>query len=239
MTNSLHQLTDGVCASSCALLAELLRVQGGVKVLKMGGLPHSGVTTSVGGVKGTLELGFAAIQGYANVIYELSSPDAKSSYNSTPLGRILNAKQAITRAVTEVTGPAASVNGRDLLRMGGDDKMPTQFLFDEADGRLFYTAEMVLDVTKTWEGVVDAWWGGKGLVGLSNTTNPALQATTTAAYISAGLQPRDGENCTDFGIGSYCSGDSSTNSSAASGGPIGWAKFVLVILTAAGAALVL
>jgi len=44
---------DGYCASTCTIFSELMRQQGGVKAVAMGGRPTPGPMQAVGGVKGT------------------------------------------------------------------------------------------------------------------------------------------------------------------------------------------
>ena len=45
-------LYDGYCASTCTIFSELMRQQGGVKTIFVGGRPNTDITQAVGGVKG-------------------------------------------------------------------------------------------------------------------------------------------------------------------------------------------
>ena len=44
---------------------------------------------------------------------------------------------------------------KDNLRQNDPSKTPLQFVYEAADCRMFYTKEMVGDVTAVWKGVVD------------------------------------------------------------------------------------
>lgn len=44
---------DGYCASTCTIFSELMRQQGGVKTIALGGRPNKDIIQAVGGVKGT------------------------------------------------------------------------------------------------------------------------------------------------------------------------------------------
>lgn len=53
-------VSDGYCASTCAIFSELMTQQGGVRTVAMGGRPHAGPMQAVGGVKGVnCEFGYS------------------------------------------------------------------------------------------------------------------------------------------------------------------------------------
>lgn len=58
-------LYDGYCASTCTIFSELMRIQGGVKSIAMGGRPNTNPIQGVGGIKGAQILAFSDIQSYA------------------------------------------------------------------------------------------------------------------------------------------------------------------------------
>lgn len=49
-------LYDGACASTCSILSEMLRTQGGVKSIAMGGRPIAGPIQGIGGIEGAQSL---------------------------------------------------------------------------------------------------------------------------------------------------------------------------------------
>ena len=64
-------------------------------------------------------------------------------------------------------GGAGTVNVRDSVLegsenvVGGEEGVPSQFLWVPSDCRLWYTPEMVGDVRSVWRKVGDVAWGGK------------------------------------------------------------------------------
>ena len=54
----------------------------------------------------------------------------------------------------------AVVNSRDGLRQGDDTQTPLQFRYEPADCRIYYTPEMVVDVTAVWKSVADTAFYG-------------------------------------------------------------------------------
>jgi hypothetical protein len=57
----------------------------------------------------------------------------------------------------------ASVNFQDNIRKGLESAgVPTQFLNDTASCRIWYTADMYLNVTSLWEKTADVAWGNNG-----------------------------------------------------------------------------
>jgi hypothetical protein len=54
-----------------------------------------------------------------------------------------------------------NVNARDALRQGDDSGIPLQFRYETADCRIFYTAEMTIDISASWRAAADSMWGKK------------------------------------------------------------------------------
>lgn len=145
---------DGYCASTCTLFSEFMRVQAGVKSIAFGGRPSSGAIQGVGGIKGAQVLSFDSIYSYAQF--------AASSPNATPEDiAILN--RLTTFPIERST--ATSINLRDaILSDNVDDGLPAQYVVEEADCRLYWTAPMITDVEKVWEAAATAAWGGGACV---------------------------------------------------------------------------
>jgi hypothetical protein len=209
-------ITDGFCASTCARLLELLRHQGNVKTVVFGGLPNKDQVRATGGTRGALELSFDVLQAYGRRIFELTPDSEREAFNQGALGQLAGAKQALIRASTDgATGAhAASINAQDALKQGDTTQTPLQYTYDAADGRLFYTAEMILDPTAVWKGVIDAWWGNTGLAQgnvVKERATPTIQARLPAPDTTAQKSHKKRDRCDNFGIGSYCSGSSSTS----------------------------
>jgi hypothetical protein len=72
-----HQLHDGMCSSTCAIASELLKDQGDVRTIAVGGRPQEGPMQGVGGTKGAQVFSWDDIQLRMQATYlcvALSSP---------------------------------------------------------------------------------------------------------------------------------------------------------------------
>lgn len=142
-------LYDGFCASTCTVASEMLRLQGKVKSVAFGGRPQEGPMQGVGGVKGSQVLTFGAIQRYAETI---------GNYTDDPALRAELDRYTDLPIVRSVAG---AVNVRDqILRGNVDDGLPAQYVVEEADCRLYWTADMITDVTKVWSAAANAAFNG-------------------------------------------------------------------------------
>ncbi|KAK1992772.1 hypothetical protein LX36DRAFT_662108 [Colletotrichum falcatum] len=142
-------LVDGVCASTCTLASEFLRHQGGVKSVAMGGLPHWGPIDAVGGIKGSQVLDWGDIYNYTTAVLPYATTDKQKAafgrYTDLPLNR----------------STSAAVNVRDeILRENLPDRVPAQYIPEDADCRLYWTLPMITDVTAVWKAAADAAFNG-------------------------------------------------------------------------------
>ncbi|CAK7227183.1 hypothetical protein SCUCBS95973_006457 [Sporothrix curviconia] len=142
-------LYDGFCASTCTLASEMLRLQGGVKSIAMGGRPRAGPIQGVGGIKGAQTLAFGDVYSYAASAMEQAATvgqrQALARYNELPVLR----------------SSAAALNTRDqILRGNVKDGLPAQYVVEEADCRLYWTAAMATDVTAVWKAAAQAAFNG-------------------------------------------------------------------------------
>ena len=131
-----------------------MRTQAGVKSIAMGGRPQAGPIQGVGGIKGAQILGWTDIFQYANTALKTASA----------------AQAAILRRLTSYPINRASssgINVRDnILPDNLDDGLPAQFVREETDCRLFYTQDMITDVTALWKAAASAAFnGGKCVAG--------------------------------------------------------------------------
>ncbi|EHK96231.1 hypothetical protein M7I_8085 [Glarea lozoyensis 74030] len=143
-------LTDGYCASTCTLFAEFMRTQAGVKSIALGGRPEVQQIQAVGGVKGAQILSFGSIFSIAQtaIQYAGSNPvDALKKLSALPDRR----------------SASNGINIRDnILPDNVNDGLPAQFSYEPADCRLYYTPEMIGDITATWKAAASAAFkGGK------------------------------------------------------------------------------
>jgi hypothetical protein len=148
---------DGYCASACAILSEFMTAQAGLKTVAIGGRPRHGITQAVGGVKGTNDYTWNGIYVLVNDTFTLGTPAQQAEWAGTELGQY--STLPFERGLA-----GCAVNARDGIREGDPSQTPLQFIYQPADCRIFYTAEMTVDVTALWKKVVDVTWGGDGCV---------------------------------------------------------------------------
>ncbi|KAF2263646.1 hypothetical protein CC78DRAFT_518116 [Lojkania enalia] len=151
-------LQDGACGSTCAVFSEFMKYQGGVQQVVIGGKPENGPMQGVAGSKGAQVYSFDSVQFEAYRVYA-GLPDQRERLNQTDLGSLIWADRPLYRSAWGQTGTISGVNLRDNIRKGDDSVTPLEFVYEAADCRLFYTAEMVRDVEAVWKKTVDARWG--------------------------------------------------------------------------------
>ncbi|KAK2630058.1 hypothetical protein QTJ16_000878 [Diplocarpon rosae] len=159
--SNIIMLLDGYCASTCTLFTEFMRTQAGVRSVAMGGRPQPGPIQGVGGVKG------AQILDWSN-IFDAAQSALKSNATSPAQVTVLNKLAAYPINRASSTG----INVRDnILPANLGDGLPAQFVREEADCRLFYTRDMVTDVTALWKAAAGAAFKGEKCVfgGLGRT----------------------------------------------------------------------
>ncbi|KAH8883537.1 pyridine nucleotide-disulfide oxidoreductase family protein [Thozetella sp. PMI_491] len=142
-------LYDGVCASTCTIASEMLRIQGGVKSIAMGGRPVEGSIQGVGGIKGSQSLGMSNVYSYMSYFSSVAETEEQNAtfarYTTLPLER----------------STAAGINARDaILRDNVNDGIPAQYVNEPADCRLYWTAPMLSDMTEVWKAAAHSAFSG-------------------------------------------------------------------------------
>ncbi|KAK0732068.1 hypothetical protein B0H67DRAFT_655280, partial [Lasiosphaeris hirsuta] len=138
-------LTDGTCASTCALTSSMLRLQAGVKSIVLGGRSVAELMQAVRGVKGAQVLSFRNIYDEVTAHRELAEDEEQ--------------RKALERYSDGVLkrSTASAVNARNqILRGGAGDGVPAQFVKEEVDCRLWWTEGMVGDVGEVWRAAASA-----------------------------------------------------------------------------------
>jgi len=154
-------LHDGICISTCATFSDLLREQAGIKTIVLGGRPQYEPMQAVGGTRGTETYTLGGIFRFMKYAWNSGTAEQQAEWNVTAPDLVNLSEEPIRRLAMESGG---SINARDsILEKSVGDGMPSQFLWAPADCRLFYTAEMVEDVSAVWRLVADVAWGGMGV----------------------------------------------------------------------------
>ncbi|KAK6435435.1 hypothetical protein LTR95_008382, partial [Oleoguttula sp. CCFEE 5521] len=143
---------DGYCASTCTIFSELMRQQAGIKTIALGGRPNRDIIQAVGGVKGTNDFPWDFILQNVELPFQLQLLHDADYYNKTALGEYSDLP--FYRATNYV------VNSRDGIREGDESETPLQFVYEEADCRIYYTPAMVVDETAVWKTVADTAFNG-------------------------------------------------------------------------------
>ncbi|PVH98463.1 peptidase S41 family protein-like protein [Periconia macrospinosa] len=154
---SIVLLTDGYCASTCSIFSEFMTKQGGVKTIALGGRSNRNKVQAVGGVKGVNSLSWSYIQAAAENARDLAPPSLKEKINSSVLATEYTKNLVFNRAAT-----SPNLNVRDGVALNDDSGTALQFIYQEADCRLYYTPEMTVDATSVWKAAADAQWSNSG-----------------------------------------------------------------------------
>jgi hypothetical protein len=175
-------LTDGYCASTCTIFSELMTQQLGVKTIAMGGRANKKPIQAIGGVKGVNNFAVPYIQTTVNTAIRLAPEDLKPKLESSVL-KEYGSNLAVSRAYG-----TPGVNARDGLRRNDTSGIALQFIYEEANCRLYYTPAMTVDVTAIWRAAADSQWGnnGKCVGGGSGVAQTAAEADEVTTKLSPG-----------------------------------------------------
>ncbi|KAF2183866.1 hypothetical protein K469DRAFT_667597 [Zopfia rhizophila CBS 207.26] len=163
-------LQDGACGSTCAVFSEFMKTQGGVQQVVVGGKPETGPMQGVAGSKGAQVYTFTQVAREASIAYS-NLPEYQEELNKTELGALVFSERPLMRSAYQENGMTSSViNLRDNIRMNDTTNTPLEFVYEAADCRLFYTADMIRDVEAMWKKTVDARWGDSKAVCVEGST---------------------------------------------------------------------
>jgi uncharacterized membrane protein YgcG len=159
-------LQDGFCGSTCAIFAELMREQGKVQTIAVGGRPLNAPMQGVGGSKGSQRLDFDDLYEFAERTIKVAealdgAAVSKHLENNTAVGKIYHATQIYKRTTPPSEGShiVGAVNSLNNLRRNDTTDTPLEYLYEAADCRLFYTTATYLDPVRFWKMAIDAKWG--------------------------------------------------------------------------------
>ena len=159
-------LTDGLCASDCAIFLDLM-VQQGVRTVVAGGLPEDGPMQAAAGTRGAEEYGFGEID---------DDIDLASTFDEKASDGLPNIDEAIWVA-------QGSVNLRDQLRPGDDE--PLQFKFMPATCRIYFTVDTYDNYPKLWNRAADAIWSNSSLCVPGSTGHPYYLPNNSSSSASS------------------------------------------------------
>ncbi|KAF7717900.1 Uncharacterized protein PECH_002700 [Penicillium ucsense] len=154
-------VTDGDCASTCAIFVKFMKRQG-VRTIAFGGRPNESHMQGVGGVKGGQSLGINNINGY---IQQASQLILDSMNTSSPILTLEEWREFNESSPGQITSFAWSgnVNLRNEYDPD-DDQVPLQFKYEAAECRRFYTLENYLGRETVWRDAAQSMFGDGGCV---------------------------------------------------------------------------
>lgn len=165
-------VTDGYCASACAIAVGLLTRTLGIHTVAMGGRPIEAPMQAIGGTKGGPVVGLDIAQRtFMNIAATESRPralDADTFFSNPPLA-----------------GPPAQtfvVNTANVHLHNDNDGVPVQFLYEAANCKLFYTWETLTNMTLLWGAVADIKWNGAPCVAKSTTNDDNTMSDDVASF---------------------------------------------------------
>nr|AJD23206.1 peptidase S41 family protein [Onygena corvina] len=153
-------VTDGICASTCAIFSDLMN-RNGMKFIATGGQPRTGRMQAVGGVKGSQVLTFRELWSVAELIVKkYSTPEEQRKLENTRIGQMLSkGKYVLGRLIGD--GAGGRVNYRNAVYTEDKARVPRQFAYEPANCRMFLTKDALLDIKGWWGSVANSWWSEK------------------------------------------------------------------------------
>lgn len=209
-------IQDGYCGSTCAIFAELMREQGKVQTIAIGGRPRNAPMQGVGGSKGSERLLMDQLLGFAertlNTALALDGAAVVNKLNQTAVGKISNAIQIYLRSTPSSTEYiAGSVNALNNQRMNDSTETPLEFQYEAADCRLFYTTATYRDPVNLWKAVWDAKWangkcvpgstGHKTAIGVLENKSSFGSKSGDAQQTSANGKPIESTSAASLSLG--------------------------------------
>ncbi|KAJ5110139.1 hypothetical protein N7532_002784 [Penicillium argentinense] len=167
-------LTDGDCASTCALFVKLMKRQG-VRTIAFGGRPTEGPMQGAGGVKGGQSLQINYLNGY---IQQANQAIQKASGTSSPI--LTKSEWEKFNETSPNLDTSYSWNGNINLRNEYDPEdsdTPLQFVYEAAECRRFYTLQNYLQQETTWQAAATSMFGDSGCVKGSTKGEGSLDAS--------------------------------------------------------------
>ncbi|KAI4676907.1 uncharacterized protein J4E84_009207 [Alternaria hordeiaustralica] len=159
-------LTDGLCASACALFVELMAYEAGVRTIVVGGQPEPGPMQAVSGTRGAAAYSAGALDS-----------DFDENLKYFPVDKPEVVSQLPDRTDTGIWINYAGFTIRNQVR--GTDFTPLQFQYQAADCRIYYTVETVYNMTQLWHHTARAAWDDPTLCVQDSTGYPTARNKTS------------------------------------------------------------
>lgn len=232
-------LSDGRCSSTCTILSHLLKWQGKVKSIAVGGRPTNGAMQAVGGVKGSqvYQYYLLALDVYSayNIADQLGYNDqVRAIESSSILGPVLNdSDYIIYRGASAGRLPNAlqdfQFNFQNNVAENDTSYTPLQFVYEAADCRLWYQPQHLYDISTLWTTVAAQAFGlnntQKYSLCVQGSTNAPSSLSGNATLFNNGVP----DNVTSFPVAAAGSGSGGGDNNGAAQLTVSGAATVMVV----------
>ncbi|KAF7591698.1 hypothetical protein BBP40_001211 [Aspergillus hancockii] len=169
-------LSDGLCGSSCASFHEEMKNVGGVKAVAVGGRAQDGAMQTIGGSKGGEVIALNIIPSYLQLMMNITDSLSSDALDHDVLKKLANPDVLLTRA-----GDASSrIQVQDQIRKGDESGTPLQYIYEDADCRIYYTTDMLLNPEVAWSAAWSAY---------ADDSKCVKGSTDKSSSISGGYKP--------------------------------------------------
>jgi hypothetical protein len=215
-------LTDGQCSSTCTTFGHMMKWQGKVKSITMGGRPQNGPIQYIGGVKGNQVYNLPQLGEFVFPFYANADHAAIETANTTGLKTLADLGEYVQLRSAYPTGAestsAVSFNLMSSIAEGDETSTPLQFVYEAADCRLWWMAGDLVEITNLWKRVAANAFGLNG----NKIFGQCVSGSTDAPSSLSGNQKlfNGGKinNVTTFENDQLPDSSSSASSSASGGG---------------------
>ncbi|KAK1621622.1 peptidase S41 family protein [Colletotrichum phormii] len=165
-------ITDGICASTCTIFTGLLVREQGVRTIALGGRPSEAPMQAIGGVEGSEVLDWPSLQA---AIMQVAS-DAIAANETDILEAAFDVLPDLgdPPLLPTLAKSGGSFNYRNAYARKRPDSFPEQFIYEAANCRLFYTADMLANITEIWARSADSAWNKAKCVGGSTVCKDGI-----------------------------------------------------------------
>lgn len=172
----------------------------GVRIATFGGRPQPGPMQSIGGIKGAQLLAMSSVSIFIETAKQIvgnATAAGTPIFTEDELAQYNKSLPVAFEDLPFVVG-ANGINFRNAFAPGNDE-VPTQYIYQAADCRLFYTAESIISPEKYWAAAANAVWGNAkcafqtpsidspSTAGGNSSTGAAHKALSLLLALSQGL----------------------------------------------------
>lgn len=149
-SKNIIMLHDGYCGSACTIFSEYMKNHGRVQSIAIGGRPQMGPMQGIGSTKGSQVFDDYALQEIL-VLRAKAGELVVSDYSEFKDTAFENWNSL---AMNRSQG-SLKLNGRNQYRIDDKSQTPLQFVYEASDCRIWFTPEMLVDVTTIWDRVAE------------------------------------------------------------------------------------